>query len=112
MTENSKWLDRDNEMLSFFYLIYRNRVHSGLPPKDAKKDAYDAVYLRYGVGTRRLRNIMSMRKSFHDVNRFAFTASALAMISDLKDANKELAVSMDKNNKLISLLEECVQDDI
>ena len=81
-------------------------------PDDARKESYDAVYLRYGIQKGRLLNIISERKCSRLVNNEVLRHNALALIGELQIANKELEYSKSKNDRLIALLKECAEDGI
>lgn len=79
-------------------------------PDEARKFAYDAVTLRYGIGKGRLLNIISKEKGSRNVNNSAFRQNAIALIDVLTTANGELESARAKNEELISLLKECVDE--
>lgn len=77
----------------------------------ARKEAYEAVELRYEIGQRYLLNIISEQKVSRSDNISAFRMKALALIDDLRVVNDGLGASIRKNEKLIGLLKECVDDE-
>ena len=101
----------DAEIITFFYKLFGNRVHCGMNPDAARKEAYDAVALRYGIAKGRLLNIISRQKSSQKVNESEFRENAKALIRELEIVNNGLEQSRQKNEQLISLLKECVEDD-
>lgn len=105
----SKGRDRNNEIVTFFYLIFGHRVHLGMDTDDARKEAYDAVTLRYGIGKGRLLNIISERNNSQKVNKTAFRENVLTLIDDLASANAELDDIRERNHKLIALLKDCLE---
>ena len=74
----------------------------------ARKEAYDAVSLRYGIGKGRLLNIISEQNNSQRVNRTAFRENVLMLIDDLTSANDELAALLGRNDALITLLKDCL----
>lgn len=110
MSKRAKALEREGEIISFFYLIFGNRIHSGMNQDDARNEAYDAVSLRYGIGKGRLLNIISARKNSHSVNELSFRENARNLITELVIANKGMDEVKARNEKLISLLKECIND--
>lgn len=108
MRDSSKGEERNSEIVLFFYLIFGRRIHNGMSPEDARREAYDAVTLRYGIGKGRLLNIISSNNCYQKVNEPAFRANARALIGELSLMNEGLDEKKEKNNKLISLLEECI----
>lgn len=99
---------RDSEIVTFFYAIFSNRIHQGMCPDDARKDAYDAVTLRYEISKGRLLNIISEQKSSRSVKQSAFMENVRCLLSELRSANDELECARERNSKLINLLEECL----
>jgi hypothetical protein len=111
MDNSQKGSERNQEIVTFFYLILGHGVHSGTDPDTARKDAYDAVSLRYGIGKGRLLNIISEQNNSQRVNRAAFRENVLALIGNLEDANCELEALRGRNDTLISLLKDCLEHD-
>lgn len=102
--------ERNREIVSFFYVVLSSRVRSGMPPDEARKDAYDAVNLRFGITKGTLLNIISAYKGSRSVNKITFQENASALIEELERANKSYAESLEKNSQLITLLKECCYD--
>lgn len=111
METTQKGKERNGEIVTFFYAIFGHRVHQGMAPDAARKEAYDAVSLRYGIGKGRLLNIISERNNSQRVNRAAFRENAIALIGDLMSANDELSSLRERNDELISLLKDCIEHD-
>ena len=103
-------MERNDEIVTFFYTILGTRVHAGMSPEEARKEAYDAVTLRYGIGRGRLLNIISNQKGSRMVNNSAFRENAISLIRELQIANTGFEAAMNKNERLIALLKECVED--
>lgn len=106
MAGKEKMSERKREIISFFYIVFGQKVHKGTPPDEARKETYDAVTLRYGIGRERLLNIISMYRGPLDGDSAAFRANAMNLISDLHTMNDGLEEAKGRNNKLITLLEE------
>lgn len=111
MDTTAKGKERNNEIVTFFYLIFGHRIHHGVEAGLARKEAYDAVSLRYGIGKGRLQNIISELNNSQKVNRSAFRENVLALIDDINAANDELLSMLSRNETLISLLEDCLEHD-
>ena len=111
MDTTQKGKERNGEIVTFFYAIFGHRVHQGIEPDLARKEAYDAVSLRYGIGKGRLLNILSEQNNSQRVNRTAFLENVLALISDLSSANEQLSMIRERNDTLISLLTDCIEHD-
>ena len=101
-------MDRNSEIVHFFYAIFGRRVHDGYDPDDARRAGYDAVTLRYGISKGRLLNIISEKRSSPTVNETQFRESARNLISCLGIMNEEQRAIIERNEKLIHLLEECI----
>ncbi len=111
MESSPKGKERNGEIVTFFYAIFGHRVHQGTDPDDARKQAYDAVSLRYGIGKGRLLNIISEQNNSQRVNRAAFRENVLTLIDDLASANEGLDAIRERNEALISLLKDCIEHD-
>lgn len=111
MKNKQKARDRNSEIVTFFYAVFGHRVHRGIPADEARKESYDAVRLRYGIGKGRLLNIISDKRCSQSANETAFRANALALIDELNMMNESLDETKDRNTRLISLLKECIEND-
>jgi len=103
--------EKNCEMLAFYYAIFSNRIRRGLNAANARKEACDAVELRYNISKGRLLNIISEQNYSQSVNIGLFRDRVLTLIVDLKCANNEMDDAKEKNNKLIALLKECIEDE-
>lgn len=111
MGKSNKWRERNSEIVTFFYMIFGHRIRLGEDQRVARREAYDAVSLRYGVERGRLLNIISEKNYSHSVNTILFIEDAKALICDLKSANKEMKALQERNEKLIAFLKECLDDE-
>ena len=111
MNEYVNSTDRNSEIVAFYYIIFGNRIHHGMSPADARQEACDAVTLRYGISRGRMLNIISERKYSRRVNDSLLKQKCLSLIQELNTVNEGLGSLMGRNDKLISLLKECVEDD-
>ena len=102
---------RNGEIVTFFYMIFSHRVREGMNPDDAKHEAYDAVTLRYQISSGRLRNIISEHKNSQKDNEITLRRKAVELITELEVANKGYEAARRKNEKLISLLKECIDNE-
>jgi hypothetical protein len=104
--------ERNKEIVTFFYMVFGHRVHCGMDPDEARKEAYDAVALRYGITKGTLFNIISAIRNSRMVNEAAFRENVRSLIADLGACNEELSARSNemiaRNEKLISLLQECL----
>ena len=111
MDAPSKGRERNIEIVTFFYLIFGHRIHQGMDQDSARKEAYDAVSLRYGIGKGRLLNIISEQNNSQKVNRAAFRENVLSLISNINSVNEELDTVRLRNETLIQLLMDCLEHD-
>ena len=99
------------EIVDFFYRIFSHRIRSGVNQDDARKEAYDAVSLRYGISKNRLLNIISSQRGSQRVNNCTLRQNAIALIGELQVVNAGLDETRTKNEWIIALLKECIEDD-
>ena len=111
MKNKVKTCDRNGEIVTFFYTIFSHRVRGGMSPDDARREAYDAVTLRYEISRGRLLNIISEQKISQKVNVSTLRQNAVALIRELKVVNDGLDETKARNQKLMGLLEECLEDE-
>ena len=102
--------ETNREAVTFFYMIFSHWIREGMNPSDARRESYDAVTLRYGISRGRLLNIISQCKNSHSVNQSKLRQNAVALIKELQIANGGMQDSILRNDKLISLLQECLED--
>ena len=108
MGKEVKCNDRNKEVVWFFYAIFSNRIRSGVNQEDARREAYDAVSLRYGIERKTTLNIISALKCSQNINRVSFEEKARALIRELDVVNEELEAERSRNDRLIGLLKECM----
>lgn len=111
MKSKAKSCERKGEIVTFFYMIFSHRVRGGMSPEDARREAYDAVTLRYSISRGRLLNIISEQKISQKVNVSELQRNAIALIRELRAVNDGLDETKARNEKLMSLLQECLEDD-
>lgn len=110
MDNNAKSRERKGEIVSFFYTIFSRRVREGMNPQDARQEAYNAVELRYEIAKGRLHNIISEVKNKQKVNIPNLQRKAEELIRELKTVNEGLEETKARNEKLMGLLQECLDD--
>lgn len=106
-----KATERNSEIVTFFYTIFSKRIRDGVNSEEARKQAYDAVTLRYEISKGRLLNIISERRNSQKVNMSSLQQNAIALIKDLQTVNEGLDNTISKNERLISLLKEFLEND-
>lgn len=99
----------NSEIVTFFYSIFGHKVHQGMDPVQARKEAYDAVSLRYGISSGRLLNIIAEQNNSQNVNITAFRENVLSLMRDISDVNEEINNTLERNNLLLSLLKDCLE---
>ena len=113
MANYTKRTGRNGEIVTFFYAIFGHRIHQGVEQGQARKEAYDAVSLRYGISKGRLLNIISDQNNSQKVNMVAFRESITSLIADVEASNDEITETLlstiDKNSKLLALLKDCLE---
>jgi len=112
MVKYTKRIGRNSEIVTFFYAIFGHRIHQGVEQGQARKEAYDAVSLRYGVSRGRLLNIISDQNNSQKVNMTAFRENIITLIADVEAANEEITSTLnstlENNGKLLALLKDCL----
>ena len=113
MANYTKRIGRNSEIVTFFYAIFGHRIHHGVEQGQARKEAYDAVSLRYGISRGRLLNIISDQNNSQKVNMAAFRENVISLIADVEASNEEmsatLGAAMERNAKLLELLKDCLE---
>ena len=111
MKKTSRPPERNDEIVTFFYMIMSHRIREGMNPDEARRVAYDAVALRYEISDRYLLNIISKQKVSRRAKTEELRKNAIDLIGHLQAANGGLDEAKAKNERLISLLKECLEDD-
>jgi len=111
MKKTARPPERNDEIVTFFYMIMSHRIREGMNPDQARRAAYDAVALRYEISDRYLLNIISKQRDSRRAKTEDLRRNALDLIVHLQAANCGLEEAKAKNERLISLLKECVEDD-
>ena len=113
MANYTKRTGRNGEIVTFFYAIFGHRIHQGVEQGQARKEAYDAVSLRYGISKGRLLNIISDQNNSQKVNMVAFRESLTSLIADVEASNEEITATLiatrEKNARLLDLLKDCLE---
>lgn len=91
--------------VELFFSVLKIKKAEGLPHKEAKLLAYDAVELRYNLSPKRLQNIISDNHDTLNCDRNMFLDDNVRLIETLKEANCSMQEHINENKKLIELLE-------
>lgn len=102
----SKNIDRDKMAVELYFCVLRMKKSSGMSHKEAKEYAYDAVELRYNISPKRLQNIIYDNHETLTCNRELFLNDNQKLIETLREANSNMQEFIDRNNKLLSVLED------
>ena len=98
---------RNEEICSMYFTVLRISIRNGKSEREAKKEALDAITLRFHLSEKRTRMLIAdyIRK---DYDKFlgTFYVQNLRLIQTLEEMNKEKMDEVERNNKLISLLKE------
>lgn len=106
MSSCSKNVDRDKMAVELYFSVLRFKKAEGLPHKEAKDLAYDAVELRYNISPKRLQNIIYENHDTLTCNRNLFLNENRKLIETLKEANSDMLEIVARNNELLKILEE------
>ncbi|MBR5198192.1 MAG: hypothetical protein IKW20_00005 [Bacteroidales bacterium] len=106
MVVGSKNIDRDKMAVELFFSVLKFKKAKGVPPKEAKDLAYDAVELRYNISAKRLQNIISCNHDVLVCNRDMFVEDNARLIEALRESNISMQEHIDENNRVIKMLEE------
>ena len=106
MGVSGKNIDRDKMAVELYFSVLKFKKSEGLPYKEAKDLAYDAVELRYNISPKRLQNIIYENHGSLTCNRNMFLDDNVRLIETLKEANHSMQEHIEENNRLIKTLEE------
>ena len=106
MGVSSKNIDRDKMAVELYFSVLKLKKSEGLPHREAKDLAYDAVELRYNISPKRLQNIISENHDTLTCNRNMFLDDNARLIEALRDANLSMREHIEENNRLIKMLED------
>lgn len=106
MKVSSKNIDRDKMAVELYFSVLKLKKAEGLPHREAKDLAYDAVELRYNISPKRLQNIISENHDTLNCDRRMFVDDNERLIEALKEANISMHDHIEENDRLIKLLEE------
>lgn len=100
-----KNIDRDKMAVELYFSVLRLKKSEGLPHKEAKVLAYDAVELRYNISSKRLQNIISENHDALNCNTLMFLNDNKKLMETLREANSNMQGLIDRNNELLKVLE-------
>lgn len=96
---------RNEEICSMYFSVIHICMQKGLTERQAKKEAFDAITLRFHLSEKTARMLIAeyIRQDY-DKYKGTFYVQNERLISLLKDINQERQIEIDRNNKLIDLL--------
>ena len=103
---SGKNIDRDKMAVELYFSVLRLKKSEGLPHREAKYLAYDAVELRYNISPKRLQNIISDNHDALHCDRDMFLDENMRLVETLREANHSMMMHIEENNRLIKVLEE------
>jgi hypothetical protein len=106
MEVGRKNIDRDKMAVELYFSVLKLKKAKGMPHKEAKELAYDAVELRYNISSKRLQNIIYDNHDSLMCERSMFLEDNERLIETLRDANSYMQEIIDRNNELVKVLEE------
>ena len=106
MVVGNRNVDRDKMAVELYFSVLRLKKAKGIPHKEAKGMAYDAVELRYNISPKRLQNIISDNHDILNCDRGLFLDENERLIAALREANSDMQEFIDRNNELLKVLEE------
>jgi hypothetical protein len=92
--------------VELYFSVLKLKKAKGMPHKEAKELAYDAVELRYNISSKRLQNIIYDNHDSLMCERSMFLEDNERLIETLRDANSYMQEIIDRNNELVKVLEE------
>lgn len=105
MKAQGKNADRDKMAVELYFSVLRIKKSEGIPHKEAKALAFDAVELRYNISPKRLQNIISDNHDALSCNRNMFLDENGRLVKTLREANLNMQGFIDRNNELLKVLE-------
>ena len=106
MEVSSKNVDRDKMAVELYFSVLRLKKAEGFAHREAKDLAFDAVELRYNISAKRLQNIISDNHDSLFCDRTMFLNDNKKLIETLRESNADMQEYIDRNNKLLKVLEE------
>lgn len=106
MVIGNRNVDRDKMAVELYFSVLRLKKAKGIPHREAKAMAYDAVELRYNISPKRLQNIISCNHDTLNCDRRLFLEENDRLIVALREANSDMQDFINRNNELLKVLEE------
>jgi hypothetical protein len=104
MKVGSKNIDRDKMAVELYFSVLRSKKAKGVPHKEARDEAYDAVELRYNISPKRLRNIIYDNHDTLNCDRDLFLEENRKLIKILEESNDNMKEIIQRSNDAIMKL--------
>ena len=108
MKVNGKNEDRDKMAVELYFSVLRAKKAKGIPHKEAKGYAYDAVELRFNISPKRLKNIIYDNHSTLNCDKNLFVEENRRLVQTLKEANASMEEIIEHNQKATSCMKETI----
>ena len=98
---------RNEEICSMYFSVIRLNIKNGLSEREARKEAFDAITLRFHLSEKRARMLIAENKR-QDCDKYkgTFYIQNQRLISILEQTNAQKKEEIEKNEQLINLLKE------
>lgn len=98
---------RNEEICSMYFSVIRIYLAQGMNEREAKKEAFDAITLRFHLSEKTARMLIADHIRL-DYNKYlgTFYVQNESLISLLEQINRDKQAEIDRNNQLIKLLKE------
>lgn len=107
MSYKSSDRHRNEEICSMYFSVIKIYLAKGWSEKEAKKEAFDAITLRFHLSEKTTRMLIAEYIRYDcDKYKGAFYVQNDRLIELLEQINKEALLKIERNNKLIQLLKE------
>jgi hypothetical protein len=90
-----------------YFAVIRINIQKGKTEKEAKKEAFDAITLRFHLSEKTARMLIAdYIRTDYDKFKGTFYVQNLRLITTLEEINQEKLEEVERNNRLINLLKE------
>lgn len=107
---SGKNVDRDKMAVELYFSVLRINKSKGLPHKEAKDMAYDAVELRYNISPKRLQNIIYENHETLCCDKTYFVEENRLLIETLKEVNCDMQKIIERNKVTNDSLQETIEN--
>lgn len=98
---------RNEEICSMYFSVMRICLSQGKSEREAKKEAFDAITLRFHLSEKTARMLVAENiRVDYDKYKGSFYVQNERLMELLEQINQDLQKEIDRNHKLIKLLKE------